>query len=366
MKQFLRMLAATLVLCASGASQAQQSIDPKTFSAIEQAQRAQQAGRQSEALATLQAARDTARRGSLEAALLDQRLAYLALERDRTAEAIVLLRQALDSGALSDEAATQDRRNLAQLLMSQGQHAEAIALLESEQQRGELTLPLKRLLVQAYSEAQQYSQAIAMAEQVVRAEPGVDDVWYRLLVGMNHRLERYAQAERWLKVLLTRGPGNAENWRQLAGVQSLDNRQVEAAATLRLAFEAGIRLSEQDLQNLVALQVQAGAPWQAARLLRALIDQRLLPATAQRQRLLAQLWQQARDHERAEAAWRELAMQSGEADDWLRVASIQLDNQDWEALLATLKRAQSGASADQLRLIEQWRAYARSMQAQPA
>lgn len=361
MNRLLHLLS-VMLLCSIGAAQAQQSVDPQTFGAIEQAQRAQQAGRTAEALATLQAARKAAREGSPEAALLDQRLAYLALERNRNDEAIALLRQALDNGALSDQAAAQDRRNLAQLLVSEGQHAEAITLLESEQRQGQLSLPLKRLLVQAYSEAQQYSQAIALAEQVVRAEPGVDDVWYRLLVGMNHRLERYAQAERWLKVLLAREPGSTESWRQLAGMQSLDNRQLEAAATLRLAFEAGVRLSEQDLQNLVALQVQAGAPWQAARLLRALIGQQLLPATEQRQRLLAQLWEQARDHERAEAAWRQLAMQSGDADDWLRVASIQLNNQDWEALLATLERARSGASADQLRLIEQWRAYAQSMQ----
>ncbi len=355
----------SLMTCCSGV-QAQQQISRPVFEAIAEAQRLQQAGNQAEARARLETVREDLREGSLELALVHQRLGYLAVEQDRPAEAIKWLRLGLNSGALDEQAAAQDRRNLAQLLLGAGQHAEAVGLLEQERQRGELSTPLKRVLVQAYSELEQYDKAIPLAEQVVAADPQADMVWYRLLAGMNHRLERYPQAERWLKVLVRRQPDQPEHWRQLAGMQSLDGRQVEAAATLRLAHEGGVSLSDQDLHNLVAVHVQAGAPWQAARLLQALLDEKLLSLNPERQRLLAQLWSQARDRERAEAAWSTLAGKSGATSDWLQVARLQLENQQWPALLRTLTRAEAGASAEQLVTIRQWRNYVEVLRAEEA
>lgn len=339
-----------------------QQISQPVFEAINEAQRLQKSGRLSQAQEQLEAIRAGLREGSLELALIQQRLGYLAVEQNRPQEAIDWLRRALASGALDDAAAAQDRRNLAQLLMVAGRHAEAVRLLETEQRRGELSLSLKRLLVQAYNELEQYDKAIPLAEQVVAADPQADAVWYQLLAGMNHRLERYRQAERWLKVLLRRQPAQADYWRQLAGMQSLGGRQVEAAATLRLAYESGVSLDDRDLQNLIAVHVQAGAPWQAARLLQALINERLLEPDTQRQRLLAQLWLQARDRERAEAAWSSLADRSGETADWLQVARLQLESQRWSALLATLERARAGASSQQVALIDQWHDYVNAIQ----
>src|SRR5690606_26870458 len=109
-----------------------------------------------------------------------------------------------------------------------------------------------------------------------------------------------------------------------------------------------------------ALQVSAGAPWQAARLMEELIDQDLLPADVARQERLAQLWTLARDRVRARQAWAALASGSNSADHWLRLAGMQLEEGEGSALLVTLKRAQSGASNQQRQLIRQWEGYARS------
>ncbi|UAW98109.1 tetratricopeptide repeat protein [Halopseudomonas nanhaiensis] len=348
----------------SAGVQAQQQVSPAVFEALREAQRLQQDGRPAQAREQLESVRRSLPDGSLELALVQQRLGYLAIAQDRTGDAIDWLRRALEHEVLDDQAAAQDRRNLAQLLVVEGRYSEAVRVLETQQRSGPLPLPLKRLLVQAYNELEQYDKAIPLAEQVVTADPQVDAVWYRLLAGMNHRLGRYGQAERWLHVVLRRQPAEAEHWRQLAGMQSLDGRQIDAAATLRLAHESGVTLSEQDLHNLVAVHTQAGAPWQAARLLQALLDEGLLSRSTQRQRLLAQLWLQARDRERATAAWRTLAGSTGATGDWLQVARLQLEDQQWADLLATLERARSGASAAQLATIGQWQDYVNAVQAE--
>lgn len=360
----MRLLLCVLTLFFVCHAQAQQTIAPAVFQALNSAREAQESKDFAGAQRALEAALESTEPRSLERALVQQRLGYLAIERQRSAEAIDWLRKALAEEQLDDQAASQDRRNLAQLLAQAGQDAEAVRLLEGEMAAGTLPLETRRLLVQLYNRLERYSKAIPLAEQVVRADPGVDVVWYQLLAGMNYRLQRYQAAETWFRVLLRREPGNAEVWRQLAGVQSLDRRQVDAAATLRLAYEGGVRLSETDLENLVALQVAAGAPWQAARLLEALLQQKLLAASQNRSERLAQLWQQARAHERAEEAWRTLARSSGQTDHWMRLASIQLERGHWSGLLDSLAQARAGASARQRRIIDQWAEYARRVMEQ--
>lgn len=348
------------LLLAPALATAQQAIAPGVFSALNTAQKAQQNGDLAQARSTLNAALDEAAAGSLELALLQQRLGYVAISAERYPQAIDWLSKALAHDKLDAETARQDRLNLAQLLAAQERYPDAARLLERERRHASLTLEQTQLLVQCYSRMRDYGKAIPLAEQVVKAHTGVGDIWYQLLVGMSYEQGQYARAAQWQKILLKRNPADPEHWRQLAGLQSQAGEQRAAAATLRLAHEGGMGLTRTDLDNLVALQVSAGAPWQAARLLEELIDQRLLPADAARQERLAQLWTLARDRQRARQAWAALANGSNRAEHWLRLAGIQLEEGDWSELLTTLKRAQPVASSQQRQLIRQWEGYARS------
>lgn len=347
------LLAPTLVL-------AQQAINPAVYIALNSAQKAQQKGDLSGARNTLNGALDKAAAGSVELALIQQRLGYVAIAAEQYSQAIDWLNKALEHDQLDAEVARQDRLNLAQLLAVQERYPEAARLLEREQRHAPLNLEQIQLLVQCYSRMREYGKAIPLAEQVVKTNAGAGDVWYQLLVGMSYEQGQYARAAQWQKVLLNRHPDKPEHWKQLAGLQSQAGEQRAAAATLRLAHEGGMGLTHTDLDNLVALQVGAGAPWQAARLLEELTAQQLLPQNAARQERLAQLWTLARDRDRARAAWTALANGSNKADHWLRLANIQLEDGDWPELLSTLQRAQSGASSQQRQLIRQWEGYARS------
>ena len=352
-----------LLLCFLATLAQAQQIDPKVFVTLESARTAQQSGDLSGAGRALNDVLKSTSAGSVEQALVQQRLGYLAIEREDYAAAIRWLQQGLAQDQLSSEAAQQDRRNLAQLLVQQGRYQEAVRLLEAEGV-GNLPLETRRMLVRAYRELNQYRKAIPLAEQIVRANPAADDVWYQLLAGMNYELERYGEAVNWLQVLVRRAPTNSEGWRQLASMQSMAGQQTDAAATLRLAYEGGVGLRATDLNNLVAMHAQAGAPWQAARLLNALIKQKLLPADREHQLRLAQLWQASRDREQALSAWQQLAQQSGDADYWLQVAYLQYQQADWPAMQATLAQTRPG-NAEQRRQVQSLRNAAAAAQASP-
>ncbi|MCL5042383.1 MAG: hypothetical protein M1440_07925 [Gammaproteobacteria bacterium] len=335
-----------------------QSVDPAVYRALNSAQQMQDAGELAQAQRTLREALASAADNSLEAALLHQRLGYLAIANEDYPAAITGLRSALESEQLATEVARQDRLNLAQLYLLREQPQPAIELFLLERQAAPLPLSSKRLLVQAYMQTGDYRAALPLAEAVVAADASVEDTWYQLLVGLNHRLQRYSAAVDWQQVLVRRNPGSISAWRQLAGLQSMAGQQRAAAASLRLAREAGLKLTEQDLDNLIALQVQANAPWQAARLTEELMAAGLLTARRSRQQQLAQLWQQARDHERALAAWTQVAEASGRAEHWLQLAGLHFQQADWSALLAALERAESTANSQQRQRIAEWRRYA--------
>jgi len=340
-----------------------QQINPDVFAALQSARASQQSGDLSSASRALNDALKGTSDGSLEQALVQQRLGYLAIEREDYSAAIRWLQQGLANDLLNAEAAQQDRRNLAQLLVQQGRYQEAVRLLEAEAV-GNLPPDTRRMLVQAYRELKQYRKAIPLAEQIVRANPGAEDVWYQLLAGMNYELRRYREAVNWLQVLVRRAPNDSEGWRQLASMQSMAGQQADAAATLRLAYEAGVGLRASDLKNLVALHAQAGAPWQAARLLDALIKQKLLPSDREHQLRLAQLWQASRDRDQALRAWQQLAQQSGDAGHWLQVAYLQYQQSDWAAMQNTLSQTRP-SNAEQRRQVQSLRNAAAAAQGTP-
>lgn len=343
------MLRWLLLLCLLSAPALAEEIDAEVYVAIQAATDAEAAGDLGKAREALEQALPQAESGTLERALVAQRLAYLAIAAQRNAAAIDWLREALAQQQLDEAAALQDRQNLARLLMQAQRYPEAVTELESLPR----TDSNRQLLVQAYRQLGQFRKAIPLAEQVVRANPQADDIWYRLLVGMNYELERFDQAVRWQQALLQRAPESVDNWRQLASMQSLAGEQVAAAATLRLAREAGIRLDTTDMENLIALHAQSGAPWQAARLMQALLHEGLLSSSADRLRRLAYLWQTARDHERALAAWERVA-RSGNSADRLQLAWLQYQQRQWQAALDTLQTVQP-ANAQQRRQLHSLR-----------
>ncbi|WVM92023.1 hypothetical protein ULG90_19935 [Halopseudomonas pachastrellae] len=204
--------------------------------------------------------------------------------------------------------------------------------------------------MQAYRQLGQFRKAIPLAEQVVRENPAADDIWYRLLVGMNYELERFDQAVRWQQALLQREPESADNWRQLASMQSLAGEQVAAAATLRLAREAGIELETTGSGKPDRPARAQWRPLAGGALMQALLDEGLLSSSADRLRRLAYLWQSARDYEPCPGCLERVA-RSGNSADRLQLAWLQYQQRQWQAALATLQGVQP-ANASQRRQLQ--------------
>ena len=190
----------------------------------------------------------------------------------------------------------------------------------------------------------------------MQANPKAGDTWLQFLVAGNAELKRYQAAERWQQQLLLRHPDQVKAWRQLAGLQQLAGAEDRALATLRAAHTKGLRFTEAELDNLVALASAAGQPWQGAKLLEGMLASRLLPSNAQRQERMGMLWWQARERTEAAKIYRQLATQTGSAKFWMNVAQLELEQARWQAGLEALKQAERAGA--ERRRVREWREWA--------
>ena len=345
MPRFLLLLSLLFAVSA----QAAQAVNPTVFMALERAQSAQQKGDYAAARKALQV---EAKAGSVEEALLWRSRAYLAWAEGDNRQALSLLEKAVASGKLDEALLPEERLNLAKLNLAQGRYAKVVELLGAPAQASEEVL---QMLVQAYQGLGQHAKALPLAERYVQANPQAGDTWLQFLVGANAELKRYEAAERWQRRLLLRHPDQAKSWRQLAGLQQLAGDEDKALATLRAAHAKGLAFSEAELDNLVLLASAAGQPWQGAKLLEGMLGSRLLVANADRRERLAMLWWQARERQSAAKLYRELATQSGDADLWLNVAQLELEQAHWQAGLDALKQAErAGAERRKVRSWREW------------
>ncbi|MEO8839513.1 MAG: hypothetical protein ABI351_12475 [Herbaspirillum sp.] len=159
------------------------------------------------------------------------------------------------------------------------------------------------------------------------------------MVGANAELKRYAQAEQWQKRILQRDPDQLSAWQQLAALQQMAGQHGKSLATLRTAYSRGMTFQQSDLDRLIALAAASDQPWQAARLMKGMLESGLLTASTTNQERLAQLHWQARDYSNAAQQFFQLAQQTGKGQHWLSLEVLGDEKTLFPNMPETLKAA---------------------------
>jgi len=161
-----------------------------------------------------------------------------------------------------------------------------------------------------------------------------------------------AQALSWLLNGLS-AESDAEAWRQAAGLAQQAGQLGVAAAVWEAAWQLGKFSTPEERRTLIELHMAGGTPARAAEHLEAALEADSLPRDEDTLRLRATAWQQAKDVDKALAAWRELAALTQTAEDWRRYGQLAYGwGEDAQAEAALTQAADLGD--DQA---EQWLAY---------
>lgn len=326
-----------------------QTIDIKTLRALQGAQNAQQQGNLDKAEKIL--ASVEAEPGSYSQALLWRTQGYLAWQKAQNANALQLLEKSYNSKLLEQDQLREDALALGKLCLQLDKPKKAINYLQQANESNERL----ELSIYAWQMQGRYDRALPLAEKYLASQSQISDQWLSFMVGANAEQKRYAQAEKWQKRLLARHPLQVGHWRQLAGIQQMGGDYARSFATLRTAYQQGLKFSEADLDQLVALASAAQQPWQGARLLESLMKQGHLPVTAAREERLAQLQLQSREKGQALKQYQKLARKSQKPGHWLTVVQLASEQENWDVAREALQAAaKSGASRKQVRSWQDW------------
>lgn len=326
-----------------------QTVEPAVLKALQQAQAAQAKGDHQRGLQLLEAL--TPEKNSFAEALILRNKAYLAWQAGQTQKAAAYLQKALQTGQLSAEERQEDGLNLGKLYLQLKQPVQALAALKGQPQTGEVL----QLSIQAWQMQGRYDQALPLAERYLAGQQDISNEWLQFMVAAHVNLKQYGKAVQWQQRILKRDVNNFAHWKQLAGLQHAAGEPARAFATLRTAYNKGLDMNAQELQQMLGMATAADQPWQGARLLQQLVASGKLKNDVQQQETLARLYWQARERGKAIELFRQLAERGGKAEHWLILAQLAMQQQDWTLSGQALDSAQrAGASRKRVQSWRDW------------
>ena len=282
---------------------------------------------------------------SYEAAVVKELYSDLAIARGDYASALGILQPVVQQNVLPPGEQHDAQLTLAKLYVSGSQFQSAVDTMRTWM-AGQENAPPDALvtLAQAYAELGQCKQAVPYARRAVDTASEPPQEWYQLLVACQYEIHDYSGAADSLQGLLSRYPDQLQYWQQLGQTYAQMGDNSKALAVYALMYHQGMIKQPQDYLTLASLYVQNNVPFQAAQLLQEGLQNGVLPANDANYTLLASVWQDAGDTERAVAALGEAAKVSRSGDAYLAQAQIYAARHEWLSVIDTAKKALSKGS----------------------
>lgn len=268
-----------------------------------------------------------------ERAWLAQLNASLAANLQQTAQASRYVDQALSYKAWPEAQLLQLLRLKGDIQAQQSDWRGAInsyrAVL-AKQPGNELRLRLAGL----YYHDKQYDEAIRQSDLLLKQ--GWQKPVALIRLSALTSLGRYAQAADQADELIRREPNESRWWQQAVALNISAKRGDQALALLQSALDRGLMDEASTRTQLIRLYGWQGLPYRGARLLENAMANGQLKQNVENQRLLAQLWEGAREWPKAIASWQTLARQTAQTDAGLRAAELLLLRGETEAAMTQL------------------------------
>ncbi|TGD74600.1 tetratricopeptide repeat protein [Mangrovimicrobium sediminis] len=320
------------------------SVSTKTYKELTEIQEVMAAGDTRGAVTRLETLLGEVEADSLDQALTLQTLGYVEMSREDFPKAIDYLKRALGTERLPQNVVYNVGYMVAQLHAALGQFDEALSFAEDWFKQLEAPKPDQYMfMANIYAQVKRYAESAPYAEKAVAATDKPREAWYQLLTADYFELKKYPEATRTLQRMVKLWPDKGAYWEQLASVYMVQDDRNHALATLKIAFDLNVLEKESTVKSLIQLCVMRGIPEHGGRLLQAAMEQELLPRDETYMEMLAQAWVEARERERAVAAYSEIGETFNSGEAWMKVANIHVDATQWaqaEAAVAKALRAQ--------------------------
>lgn len=246
-------------------------------------------------------------------------------ESDRVSRAIADWEAAINTGALETEQMVTLRINIGQLYITEGQYAQGINSFERAIRDGGddvLTPRLARMLAQAYAQAERYREGLRYANIFFNGTPYADRRRgdYSLMLFYFQQLEMVPDQFRIIEEMVGRWPQEKSNWTSYASLLAQTGREEDAFEANKIMYINGMLTESREIVRVAQYYSFYEYPYRGASILEREMNAGRVERSQSNLNLLANMWRQAREWERAIPVLRQVAQLTGSGDDYLKLA----------------------------------------------
>lgn len=266
-----------------------------------------------------------------EAGVMYAQRGRLYFQIDNFAQTISDFRAAIDSGGLNATEVRDLRINLGQILISQDRINEGIRELEAAIAAGAtVNVGIARLLAIAYAQAERYNDGLRYAEQWYQGSPTKNLNEYPIMLVYYQQLNRPADELRVVREMVDRFPQERTGWLNLVSLLARTDQEAQAFEANKLMYLNGLFTQSEELIRLAQYYSFYDNPYRGAVILEREMNAGRVERNARTVELLANMWRQAAEFQRALPVLRQLSeiRQDGQTALVLAEAHYQLNQ--WE------------------------------------
>ncbi|KCZ94510.1 hypothetical protein HJO_04010 [Hyphomonas johnsonii MHS-2] len=269
--------------------------------------------------------------------------AYIKIENGDRRGAVEDLLSALQKGYIAPADAPQTYYNIAQIYLQEEDLAKALEYMTKWQQvGGKPDRTQKWQLAVLNQRADKFKEAVRWAEEV-RREDGANfkQEVYDLLLYLYNQTGQKAKLAEVLEILLERNPNERKYWDAIAGNYFAENEERKAFEVQKAMYLIGLLKTDEELMRIVNFYNRFNAPYHAARILEKEMNAGRINKNLERLELLANLYQVAREHEKAIPVIKQAADAGGGGAMYERLGRSYADLQKWKEAEEALTKALS-------------------------
>ncbi|MEB3269983.1 MAG: hypothetical protein VKJ09_15690, partial [Leptolyngbya sp.] len=269
--------------------------------------------------------------------------AYINIEKGDRKAAVNDLLTALQKGYIPQKDAAQTYYNVAQIYLQEEDINKALEYMNKWQQAGgKPDRQQKWQLAVLYQRVDNFREAIKWAEQV-KADDGSNykQELYDLLIYLYNQVDDKAKLAAILEEVLVRNPTERKYWDAIAGNYFAANEERKAFEVQKAMYLAGLLTKEDEVMRIVNFYNRFNVPYQAAKVLEKEMNAGRVSKSLQNLELLANLYQVAREHEKAIPVIRQAADAGGGGPMYERLGRSYADLQKWKEAEEALTKALS-------------------------
>ena len=253
------------------------------------------------------------------------------------------LQLALNRGFIPAESRLQTLKNIAQLYLQADQRTQSLQGFERWiQAGGKPTRDEMFLLGQLYYQAGNKQQSLSWMERVFQIDgPGADRVVYDFLILLYDETGQRAKRAQLLESLLQRDPSDKQLWQIITSDYYQGGDERKAFEMQKAMYFGGLLTEEGEIMQVVNFYNQFDVPFEAAKVLEKEMNAGRIPKNFKNLDQLANLYQVAREYERAIPVIQEMAKFEDTGRTYERLGRSYFEMGNWSKAEKALRTAQA-------------------------